>query len=330
MTTSTTSPSATWRGERLTYQLVDGVLSVELHADPLNEIGLGMLTELERVAQLIRAGAGGARAIVFSSGLDKGFSAGADLWELYEGLKSLERGSSAAAWLGHARRLFDGPRTASRAGAAALTRTWGSARPDWRRAAKIWGVRAFLDRIHAVFDTFDTAPIPTAAAVHGVCFGGGFELALTCDVIVADKTARFAFPELRLGLIPGFGGIPRLERDLGNAAVRDLLLSGRSLGAKRAHELGLVAQLVGPGHASKTAHRLAQQMSKFDAHTTRVAKRFMKPHPRHRLEEEKRIFCELLTSPVVEHALAEFVTADRAMPYLPAARPLHPTSTGWS
>ena len=54
-------------------------------------------------------------------------------------------------------------------------------------------------------------------------FGGGFELALVCDLIIADKMARFCFPELRLGLIPGFGGIPRLKRDLGNGVVRDLL-----------------------------------------------------------------------------------------------------------
>ena len=61
------------------------------------------------------------------------------------------------------------------------------------------GVRGFLTRIHAVLDAIDRAPIPTFAAVHGVVFGGGFELALACDLVIADRTARFAFPELRLG-----------------------------------------------------------------------------------------------------------------------------------
>ncbi len=85
-------------------------------------------------------------------------------------------------------------------------------------------------------NAIDASPLTTIAAVHGVTFGGGFELALVCDLIIADKMARFCFPELRLGLIPGFGGIPRLKRDLGNAVVRDLLLTGRSFNATKAQQ----------------------------------------------------------------------------------------------
>ena len=59
-----------------------------------------------------------------------------------------------------------------------------------------------------MFDAFDETGLVTFAAVNGAVFGGGFELALTADQIIADKTARFCFPELRLGLVPGFGGIP--------------------------------------------------------------------------------------------------------------------------
>src|SRR5712664_3550400 len=112
---------------------------------------------------------------------------------------------------------------------------------------RLVGVRNFLERIHAVLNAIDAAPFVTIAAVHGVCFGGGLELALACDIIVADKMARFAFPELRLGLIPGFGGIPRLKRDLGNAFVRDLLFTGRTVNATRAQSVGLVAQLAAEG-----------------------------------------------------------------------------------
>ena len=314
-------------GEHLSYGVVDSVLEVELHGDPLNEIGLGMLEELEEVAELLRHGAGGARALLLSSRLDKGFCAGANLWELHEGLASVSNGGGLDAFVSHAQRLFDRPRTATRAFRGALssalggmTRGIGANGSGWRQAAKTWGVRAFLDRVHAVFDTFDAAPIPTIAAVHGVCFGGGFELALTCDVIVADKSARFAFPELRLGLIPGFGGIPRLTRDVGNAVARDLLLSGRSLGAKRAYEVGLVAHLVGEGQAPNVARRLASQMTRFDANATRVAKAFLKPLEKERLEREKELFCELLASPVVARALEDFVASSDAMPYLQKRR----------
>lgn len=316
-----------WAGQCLTYQVEGGVLDVALHRDPANEIGLDMLRELERLAALIESGAGGAHAMLLHSEVPRGFSAGADLRELYAGLQSIGKGASGTngasngsrgAILGHARRLFDRPSTALRAGASTLRSAMSNGGlGDVARTAKVWGVRSFLDRIHRVFDTLDMAPIPTIAAVHGVCFGGGLELALTCDVIVADKTARFAFPELRLGLIPGFGGIPRLERDLGNAVVRDLLLSGRSLGAQRAHEVGLAAQLVAEGHATRSARRLAAQMGRFDPHTRTAAKRFLKPFPRERLEAEKDLFCQLLTSQVVEQALAKFVSSTSAMPYLP-------------
>jgi enoyl-CoA hydratase/carnithine racemase len=178
-------------------------------------------------------------------------------------------------------------------------------------------VRSFLERIHAVFNVIDAMPFATIAAVHGVCFGGGFELALTCDIIVADKMARFAFPELRLGLIPGFGGIPRLKRDLGNAFIRDLLLTGRSVNATRAQSVGLVAQLAAEGEALRIARATAAQIAKFDGVTRAAAKKFIKPIPREELRREIDLFCELFERPAVMAALGKFVESTDAMPYLP-------------
>ncbi len=182
---------------------------------------------------------------------------------------------------------------------------------------RLSGVRRFLERIHACMNALDAWPNPTIAAVHGVCFGGGLELALVCDVIVADRMARFCFPELRLGLIPGFGGIPRLKRDVGNAVVRDLLLTGRSLNATRAHAVGLVGQLVGEGAALRAARSMAQQMGKFDRATARAAKQFIKPIPHEALQHEIDVFCELLARPAVEEGLRKFVSSDAVQPYLP-------------
>jgi len=179
------------------------------------------------------------------------------------------------------------------------------------------GVRDFLERIHRVLNAIDAAPLTTIAAVHGVTFGGGFELALVCDLIIADKMARFCFPELRLGLIPGFGGIPRLKRDLGNGIVRDLLLTGRSINVTRAQAVGLVSQGVGEGEALLAARALATQLGKFDRRTAIVAKKFIKPIPYHELKQEIDLFCQLFVEPAVEAGLRKFVESTDLQPYLP-------------
>ena len=182
---------------------------------------------------------------------------------------------------------------------------------------RLHGVRDFLERIHRVMNALDATPLTTIAAVHGVTFGGGFELALTCDLIVADKMARFCFPELRLGLIPGFGGIPRLKRDLGNGVVRDLLLTGRSINASKAQAVGLISQVAAEGEALRVARATAAQLAKFDRDTARAAKRFIKPIPYEDLRREIDLFCELFTRPAVEAGLRKFVESTDALPYLP-------------
>ena len=188
---------------------------------------------------------------------------------------------------------------------------------EMERAAAVAGVRDFLERIHRVMNTIDAAPLTTIAAVNGIAFGGGLELALVCDLIIADKLARFCFPELRLGLIPGFGGIPRLKRDLGNGVVRDLLLTGRSFNATKAQASGLVSQVVGEGEALRAARSTAAQLGKFDRRTAIAAKKFIKPIPYHELKQEIDLFCELFVEPAVEAGLRKFVESTEAMPYLP-------------
>ena len=264
-----------FEGKTLRWAWRDGVVELMLDHEPANEIGSATLADLEKFAAAIPALASETATCIISSARKQGFSAGADLRELYRGAESLSE------------------------------------------KQRLAGVRQFLERIHAVLNAIDAAPFVIIAAVHGVCFGGGFELALACDIIIADKMARFAFPELRLGLIPGFGGIPRLKRDLGNAFVRDLLLTGRSVNAARAQAVGLVAQLAGEGEAIKIARSTATQITKFDAVTRAAAKKFIKPIPHEELRREIDLFCELFTRPEVMAALKKFVESTDAMPYLP-------------
>jgi enoyl-CoA hydratase/carnithine racemase len=262
-------------GKTLRWDWHDGIVELTLDHEPANEIGTETLADLEKFAAAISALVSETAACIISSARKQGFSAGADLRQLYRAAEPLSE------------------------------------------KERVAGVRQFLERIHAVFNAIDAAPFVTIAAVHGVCFGGGFELALACDIIVADKMARFAFPELRLGLIPGFGGIPRLKRDLGNAFVRDLLLTGRSVNSARAQAVGLVAQLAAEGEALKIARSTAAQITKFDAGTRVAAKKFIKPIPHDELRREIDLFCELFTRPAVMAALKKFVESTDAMPYLP-------------
>ena len=187
------------------------------------------------------------------------------------------------------------------------------ATPDYEERKRVVG--DFIDRIHAVMNRLDTLPLTTIAAIHGVCFGGGFELALTCDILVADKTARFCFPELRLGIVPGFGGIPRLKRDVGNGVVRDLLLTGRSMNAKRAQSIGLVSQFVAQGKHLDAARATAKQAARYDVDAQRTCKAFIKRVPAE-LELEKQHFKRLASRPVVESALKKFVESSDLRPYL--------------
>ena len=215
----------------------------------------------------------------------------------------------------HALILYSTLRSGFCAGADLRELYQRSQQMDRAEAAK--GVRYFLERVHKVMNTIDASPLTTIAAVHGVTFGGGFELALVCDLIIADKMARFCFPELRLGLIPGFGGIPRLKRDLGNGVVRDLLLTGRSFNATKAQAVGLVSQVVAEGEALRVARATAAQLKKFDRRTAIAAKQFIKPIPYEELRREIDIFCDLFTGPAVEAGLRKFVESTDAQPYLP-------------
>jgi enoyl-CoA hydratase/carnithine racemase len=263
------------QGTTLSWEIRDGALELALHHPPANEIGTAVLAELEMFIRALAKAESSCSAIIVYSRQAAGFSAGADLRELYT----------------NALPLTPAKRTA--------------------------GVRDFLERIHSVLNALDASPLTTIAAVHGVVFGGGFELALACDLIVADKMARFCFPELRLGLVPGFGGIPRLKRDVGNAVVRDLLLTGRSINASKALATGLVSQVAAEGESLSVARAAAAQISKFDRGTSAAAKRFLKPIPREELRREIDLFCELFVRPAVMEGLRKFVESTDAHPYLP-------------
>ena len=108
------------------------------------------------------------------------------------------------------------------------------------------GFDAFQRSCRRVFGAIDTFPKPVIGAINGYALGGGFEIALCCDLLVASSTARFGLPEGLLGLVPGGGGTQRLTRAAGPFVAADVLLSARRLSADEARAVGLVAEVVQP------------------------------------------------------------------------------------
>jgi enoyl-CoA hydratase len=102
---------------------------------------------------------------------------------------------------------------------------------------------------------------PIIAAVRGVALGGGCELAMTCDMIVAAEDARFGQPEIKLGVMPGAGGTQRLTRAIGKARAMELILTGRTMTAREADERGLVTRVVAPEVTLQTALELAAEIA---------------------------------------------------------------------
>ncbi|GGO35047.1 enoyl-CoA hydratase/isomerase family protein [Streptomyces lasiicapitis] len=119
-------------------------------------------------------------------------------------------------------------------------------------------------------------PMPTIAAVHGFALGGGFELALSCDVIVADPTAVVGLPEVSVGVIPGGGGTQLLPRRVGTARAAELIFSARRVEAAEAKELGLVDVVAGAGEDRDEALALAARMAANSPVGLRAAKRALR------------------------------------------------------
>ncbi|MFI0780149.1 enoyl-CoA hydratase/isomerase family protein [Streptomyces sp. NPDC021212] len=119
-------------------------------------------------------------------------------------------------------------------------------------------------------------PVPAIAAVHGFALGGGYELALSCDVIVADRTAVVGLPEVSVGVIPGGGGTQLLPRRVGAARAAELVFSARRVSAEEAHALGMVDELVAPGEDRTAALELAGRIAANSPVGLRAAKRALR------------------------------------------------------
>lgn len=113
-----------------------------------------------------------------------------------------------------------------------------------------------------VFNFIVHLPKPTIAMLNGYTLGGGLELALTCDIRIAEDHAKLGLPEVTLGLLPGAGGTQRLPRLVGTATAKEIMFTGKQLSAEEAQQLSLVNQVVPQGEGMQTAEKLAATMAK--------------------------------------------------------------------
>jgi enoyl-CoA hydratase len=125
---------------------------------------------------------------------------------------------------------------------------------------------------HRVMQTIEDLPIPVIAAVNGFALGGGLELAMACDLIIASEKARFGQPEINLALIPGFGGTQRLPHRIGHARARELIMTGEMIDAKTALEWGLLNKVVAPEQLLDEARKLAAKLASKSGIALRQAK----------------------------------------------------------
>lgn len=122
-------------------------------------------------------------------------------------------------------------------------------------------VEELIRFIRTSVDRLVTLPLPVIAAVNGFAFGGGAELAVRCDLRVADPCAVFSFSEVKLGLMPDHGGAVGLQRLVGTARAVEMILTGKKVGAAEALQMGLVNQLSEPGHCLDSALELARTIA---------------------------------------------------------------------
>ena len=170
-------------------------------------------------------------------------------------------------------------------------------------------------RHRRVYDALAEFPKPVICAIHGFCIGGGNELALACDIRVADATARFGQFEVRLGLIPGAGGTQRLARLVGPGHALRIGLSGDLINAREAHRIGLVEFLADEGEHLARARELAARMARWSPVTLQLVKKAVREAYERTLSDgldaEKELFLEAFGSEDGREGVRAFVEKRR-------------------
>jgi len=182
---------------------------------------------------------------------------------------------------------------------------------DIKEMAEKSAVGVFMEDFAGSWDAVARARKPVVAAVAGFALGGGCELAMQCDLIIAADTAKFGQPEIKLGVIPGIAGTQRLPRAVGKAKAMDLILTGRMMEAAEAERAGLVARVVPAAALMEEALRVAQTIASMSLPALIAAKEAVNRAFESPLAEgarfERRIFATLFATADQKEGMAAFI-----------------------
>lgn len=172
-------------------------------------------------------------------------------------------------------------------------------------------VELLQNDIFADWDQMRFIRKPVIAAVSGFALGGGFELAMLCDTIIATEDAQFGLPEIKLGILPGIGGSQRLTKSIGKALAMDMILTGRTIEVHEAKSAGIVARVVPSGELLQTALEAAHQIAGLNAPAVAMAKEAVNRAFETGLSEgvlhERRLFQAAFATDGQKEGMAAFV-----------------------
>lgn len=151
------------------------------------------------------------------------------------------------------------------------------------------GALAFSTRIQKLFNRMEASPLILVAAINGLCFGGGYEFAMACDLRVASEEASIGLPEVKVGIIPGGGGTQRLPQLVGMGRAMQMILSGKLYKGREAFELGLVHSAVPPDQLYKEAKKILEPILRNPQHALSQAKRAVRASFRGSLSDGLRV-----------------------------------------
>jgi len=154
-------------------------------------------------------------------------------------------------------------------------------------------------------------PKPVIAAVHGYCLGGGFELAMGCDIVIAEESAVFGHPEINVGLIPGGGGTQRLPRLVGEKKAKEIIFTGDRYSAKEMLEIGVVNKVVPEGKLIDAVGELITKIKSKSPIAIAMAKKAISVALRTNLDEgcdyEKEVFAKLFATEDCKEGIKAFL-----------------------